>query len=543
MRYIKKFEEKNLDFGTLVAPSKIPGKSRGDVLIDKLEKGDDLRILTDKDSKTVKIDKVVIDGELVEPGDAVHNITTNGHYDDDKSKDLFSTPYGSNKYRYDKVLQTDDNELFKINDIVKTEEFGSSGPGRNTAKLELLQAIFLGIRMKLNEDITYESAMSYIHKHEKNILKTLNIHTAVEPIKQYIDNLAVTYDDVSVDRNWKATFVNLPNSLYRKGVFDDDINYSIYHISCKDPKSPTYILSKKYNELKRNASFFNAELNDGEGGMERAKTNIAKYCPADIYVVSKKMLSTINKKISTADSFERLTSIIDYHFDNNDMIPISLKKISRRAEFSIITNRAKDKKTPIFELKNINITKDPLRGIGSKIMTEASWSNVNPNSDTEKVTRSLTIDSSDTTKRNNVDGEIQGGSSRHGKISFLPFKRILNSTDYHTFDLNSYSVLDGKTEKVLIKDIFTIHDKILNLKTVVNGIKVLESPTKYNSSINETKGQLISKLQSLQIVYALGVLFNDKRCNINLIITDIMSYALSIKSELFSKTPKYLRVI
>lgn len=532
MKYIKKFEEVNLDFKTLDAPSKVTGKLRGDVLIDKLEKGDEL--LT-KNNKAVIIDQVKDeDGYYVEPQEAIDDVTTNGKYDGDKSRDIFADPNG--RYRY--VLKDEDENEYKINDIVKTVDFGSSGPGRNTMKFEILQAIFLGIKMKdPSVNVTYAYAMEFLKKHSrKNLLKFLNIHTATEPIQQYIDNIEVTYADVN-DKNWYATFEKLPNFLYNKAVFQKE-DYSIYHISCKETNSPTYALNRKFNELKKEFSFFN----DDSNRMEVSKTNMAKYCPADIYIVSRQMHKSIMNAINTADSFEKLTSEIDKFFDKGELIPISLKKVSHKGNFKIITNRAKNKKMPIFQLNSISITKDPLRGIASKIKTDASWSNVDI-STTETVTRMMTIDSSNTGGRNNVDGEIDGSASRHGKISFYPFKRILNSTDHYTFDINSFSVLNDRTEETLMQDIFDLHGKILSFKTMIGGVNVIESETKYNSSVNNTKPRLISKLQSLQIVYALGILYNDKRCDIDRIVTDIMSYALSIKTDIFNKTPKYLRVI
>ncbi len=68
-----------------------------------------------------------------------------------------------------------------------------------------------------------------------------------------------------------------------------------------------------------------------------------------------------------------------------------------------------------------------LKGIGSKIETTSIWKH-KLNKDVDIKKRVINFDSSDTSKLLNIDGEIEGSSSKHGKISFGWIKKILSSS-------------------------------------------------------------------------------------------------------------------
>jgi hypothetical protein len=65
------------------------------------------------------------------------------------------------------------------------------------------------------------------------------------------------------------------------------------------------------------------------------------------------------------------------------------------------------------------------------------------------VSKVIGFDSSNTS-RDNIDGEVLGNFSRHGKISFKSISDILGDAieEFNLPELNSFKELDDKTEKI-----------------------------------------------------------------------------------------------
>ena len=185
------------------------------------------------------------------------------------------------------------------------------------------------------------------------------------------------------------------------------------------------------------------------------------------------------------------------------------------------------------------------KGIGSKIMTNSEWIN---NGEKIERQRNLTMDSPNTGKNSNIDGEIDGVWARHGKVSFAWIKKFIEeSTLYHNNVEDAGRIMEwqqlvGYSVDELRKILGDLQKDLIDLKSEMN-ISI-----DYDLAGREIKGniekKLISKIQSLQIIKALAVIDkNDKsKKEVDRIVSNMLLYALSIQNPGFS-SPKYVRVI
>jgi hypothetical protein len=343
---------------------------------------------------------------------------------------------------------------------------------------------------------------------------------------------------------------------------------------------PFRLLIEKFNELK-NKKVVGKNKN---GSNKTASINFSKFCPADVYIIQTDFITELNKAIEdckiSIDSLkplENLINIMDDYFDRNILIPISLKKIkSGKETFQIIVNKERNKKLPDFDIKYFRITQDPTKGIGSKISTISKWSEertTDGEENTIRKNRDITIDSSNTGNSVNVDGEVIGSSSRHGKISFTAIKSILDiykdDKRFNLDEIEKHSELKKRTLMDLRNSISILYNELLSLREFANGVDIMEMPstqqipnikkgeftgTSWDKVIKYTdlskteeedgniKNKLISKLQSLQILVSIATIYKVDPNLGNDIITKMMRHALSIQTYDF-ETPRYLRII
>lgn len=534
MKYLKLFEEVELSINEL--EKERGGEERGNILVKKLkERPVKLSI---KGNGERNITKVEVDGKEVTPAVAAKAITTNNKYDKDKGRELFIK-----NNRYDDVLISG-KKHFKLNQITKTPEFGAVGPGVLTRKYEAIQCLFIAYKLRypgelVDKDRVIDFWESYVNK-DDGVFKKIGIY--LDPkftlTREIIDSL-------STNKDWLNTFIKVPELLMNfKGIFPRVVNarkYLVFLESNKDTISPVVNIVKKYNELKKIA---------------KSNVNFSKFCPADVYIVVERLLAKINKEISEQTSIEGLVKILDHYFDNNELIPISLKKLKEGDR--VIINKEKSKKLPDFTINKFIITDDPLKGIASKVKVKSIWMSEIPNGDDlpDEVSRDIIFDSSDTGKPRNIDGDILGRSSRHGKITFNSIVSIFEKNGFireYNLIFDLYSRLNTKSESELREMILSTHDDLLDL---VPGLTTqLQTRTKSGigskvysdlaegSMVDNIKNRLISKLQSLQLLVALAVLQSEEPTDANIAITAIMRYALSIQTDLFKDTPRYLRII
>jgi hypothetical protein len=538
-KYKHFLEEVELNLGEL---GKIRGdEKRGDILITKLKSKNPT--LTTNNNKEVVIDKMKDeDGEWVEPSEAVDDITTDDIYDPDKAKDYF-TKSG----RYTPVFKDNDGDEFRLNQFKKTKEFGSSGAGRLVKQFESAQCIFLAIKQAYpHRYLGYNNLKSFLNKFKKFISYESNLIHLPDSVMKEDDMRGFKVDedlidDFLQDPEWIETFCKVPNKLWSTtSKLDTNKLYSIYHVGYSGTDSPYVAISNKYREISKNGGF--------------SDINISKYCPADVYMISvidrDKILSDIYS-VNTVDEvmddgqvkkpMDELNKVLNGYFDSKMLIPISLKKIS--GNFKIITNSELDKDLPDFFIKSFMVGSD-MRGIASKISTTSIWKHKN-DKDVDIKDRNINFDSSDTSKGQNIDGEVEGSSSRHGKVSFKAIKRILNSkieAGLKIQNLQSYeelSLLNIDQLKSLVRSLIST---INILRRQVGGDLIKVQPITRGSDIRTNEKRLISRIQSLQVVLAIIQLHEISHKYSNDVITKMLRYALSIQTDKFD-TPRYLRVM
>ena len=515
LSYNKFYEEVELTLKELGKTK--DGEFRGNVLVQRLKNH---QSITTNNNKEVTIDKMKDDDNWVEPEDAIDNITDpDGNYDIDKAQSYFKK--GS---RFIKVFKDDENE-YQLNQFKKTKEFGSKGAGRLVREFESIQCIFLGIKQAFpNQLITSANIFRFFRRY-KSILGSdeslVKLNSAVNIDEELLD-------DFLQDENWLSTFYRIPNKLWstRYNYLDRDDLYLIYHVGNKDVDSIYVILAEQFKKLSITGGF--------------RDINITKWCPADVYMISLNNKDEIIKSVKATKNINELNSVVDKYFDDKKLLPLSLKKINKEAEFKIIINREADKDLPEFEISTLMTNSNVLKGIGSKISTFSTWKYRN-NKDVDHKSRVLNLDSSDSSKKQDIDGEVEGSSSRHGKISFNAMKRIIDSArgTFSFQDIQSTSDLSNL-------DVSDLEKTALKLKNQINKISpdtlLLNTTSSRSSDISGNKNKLISKIQSLQIVLAMSQIHSQDQSIANSIITKIMRYSLSIQTDKFD-TPRYLRVI
>lgn len=522
VKFKKFLEEVELTLGELGKMK--DGQFRGNILVQKLK---DNQPITTSNNRDVRVDKMKHNDVWVKPEEAIDNITDpDGNYDIDKAQSYFKK--GS---RFIKVFKDEEESEYQLNQFKKTKEFGSRGAGRLVREFESIQCIFLAIRQAYpDRPISKNNIFSFFRKFKSDPQneELLKLGTNVEIDEDLLE-------DFLQDEDWLATFYKIPNRLWTLtgNYIDRNIKYMIYHVANKDTDSIYVILSNKFKELSKEGKF-----ND---------INITKWCPADVYMVSVDHKAQIIQEILQTKSISDLNLVVDKHFDIKRLIPLSLKKITMASDLKIITNREVEKELPTFEITNMSTNSDALKGIGSKISTFSIWKYKN-DKNVDVKSRVLNLDSSDSSKKQDIDGEVEGSSSRHGKISFAAIKRIIDSVR-GKFIFQNIQL----TSELSNYDIDELKEIVFELKKSVSNISpsslVINTTSPRATDISESKNKLISKIQSLQIVLAMAQIYQmsfdkvtKKHPVSDDIITRIMRYALSIQTDKFD-TPRYLRVM
>jgi len=531
MKLVKydKFLETALSIPLLKTKTK--GERRGDILVKRLK--DEKPELTLNTGK-----KVDIDPENAK--DVSREITdTSGDYDDTKGMEIFL----NDKNRYLDVLKDDDGNDYKLNQFKKDTEFGSSGAGVNTRNYENLQCIYLAHKLvKPDVPLTDVNIVKLLEEYDDSgseIAKRIHLHL---PNISRVDDFLL---DALESPDWRTTLEDVTHDLYEYksrnvSLFSKNFigKYHVYHISCKEVNSPFNIIRNKFKSLLKKLNL---------------KIEFSKYCPADVIVSLDDI--DIDSMINAVTSIDEMTDVLNSLFSRRLLIPISLKKVGKTVEsvktYSIIVNNELDRPLPDFQIESFVVYNDVERGIASKIRVNSSWRDAKDN-EIDGDDRTLTIDSANTSNRLNVDGEVEGKFSRHGKISFTYMKYFIElvGEDMYLPTLNTYKELSEYNEDILTSKIETIFTKINDLYEMNSKILNIIYPKQKDTDIStgrpiggdNRKNKLISKLQSLQIILAI-MLIRIKSINKGDELMDkIMRYALSIKADIFD-TPRYVRVI
>ena len=555
-----KFFEKGLTLTDLTGSS-VDGK-RGDTLVRKLKNKEKIRL---NNGELVDIEQMKdpdIDGTWQDADIASDNmLDDSGKFDIVKATDYLKNTKKSKAARvnsYVKVFKdTDTDEEYTIGDFQKDRDFGSTGAGVRIREHESIQMMFLAKRIQENVDfpapkMTKKMVKDRITKQMKEvkIYEYPEIRDILESFKnqtnfkignttlypapgfKLTDDMFNHYCD---DQSWLSTFCNVPNKLCGQKdqsnnlVLSPNIKYTIFHVAYKGSESTSNVIFKKYKVLSKGHA-----------------VDFSKYCPADIYVVDSNSVETLNKGIESCKDIFELNSFLNDSFRDRQIIPISLKRVGPSPNSAtLIVNAEDNMELPTFKVSSFKLSKDMEKGIGSKIMTNSEWIN---NGDKIERQRNLTMDSPNTGKNSNIDGEIDGVWARHGKVSFAWIKKFIEeSTLYHNNVEDAGRIMEwqqlvGYSVDELRKILGDLQKDLIDLKSEMN-ISI-----DYDLAGREIKGniekKLISKIQSLQIIKALAVIDkNDKsKKEVDRIVSNMLLYALSIQNPGFS-SPKYVRVI
>lgn len=511
----KKFLEANLTLPELGKTR--GGQLRGQVLVDKLKKGDEL---TTKDDDKIKIQSLKVDDEWEDVDKGVEEFTTDGQYDPDKAKNYFKKGRG-----YRPVFQDDENSEWKLDQIKKTKDFGSTGAGVRVRQFESIQAIFLAIK-QAHPEVKLEpgNAIQFFKDYISNV-KSMGKNLLFIPEKVKLSEDLI--QSFVKEKDWIDTFCRIPNEIWEKDYHIDKKNlYAIYQLGYSEP-SPISVLKNQYKKFAKLEGFKDIDF--------------SKWCPADVYMIEYVKTEEVMNKLSEATDIKSLTQICDDLFDSSIMVPLSLKKISRGKVIYIITNKEKEKNLPIFRITSLAIGSDE-RGIGSKISTKSYWRYREDKFREEQAKRDVSLDSSDSSKKQNIDGEVEGSASRHGKISWNAIKRFIES--YRSKYPNITPLIDvSDLKKSSVEELELLVKSLINEIKTQNTSKIVKvKPILRGSDITGNEGKLMSRIQSLQIIQALNEIYRHDRRDANEVITKIMRYALSIQTDKFD-TPRYLRVI
>ena len=555
-----KFFEKGLTLTDLTGSS-VDGK-RGDTLVRKLKNKEKIRL---NNGELVDIEQMKdpdIDGTWQDADIASDNmLDDSGKFDIVKATDYLKNTKKSKAARvnsYVKVFKdTDTDEEYTIGDFQKDRDFGSTGAGVRIREHESIQMMFLAKRIQENVDfpapkMTKKMVKDRITKQMKEvkIYEYPEIRDILESFKnqtnfkignttlypapgfKLTDDMFNHYCD---DQSWLSTFCNVPNKLCGQKdqsnnlVLSPNIKYTIFHVAYKGSESTLNVIFKKYKVLSKGHA-----------------VDFSKYCPADIYVVDSNSVETLNKGIESCKDIFELNNFLNDSFRDRQIIPISLKRVGPSPNSAtLIVNAEDNMELPTFKVSSFKLSKDMEKGIGSKIMTNSEWIN---NGDKIERQRNLTMDSPNTGKNSNIDGEIDGVWARHGKVSFAWIKKFIEeSTLYHNNVEDAGRIMEwqqlvGYSVDELRKILGDLQKDLIDLKSEMN-ISI-----DYDLAGREIKGniekKLISKIQSLQIIKALAVIDkNDKsKKEVDRIVSNMLLYALSIQNPGFS-SPKYVRVI
>lgn len=555
-----KFFEKGLTLTDLTGSS-VDGK-RGDTLVRKLKNKEKIRL---NNGELVDIEQMKdpdIDGTWQDADIASDNmLDDSGKFDIVKATDYLKNTKKSKAARvnsYVKVFKdTDTDEEYTIGDFQKDRDFGSTGAGVRIREHESIQMMFLAKRIQENVDFAapkmtkktvkvritkqMKEVKIYEYPEIRDILESFKNQTNFKignttlypaPGFKLTDDMFNHYCD---DQSWLSTFCNVPNKLCGQKdqsnnlVLSPNIKYTIFHVAYKGSESTSNVIFKKYKVLSKGHA-----------------VDFSKYCPADIYVVDSNSVETLNKGIESCKDIFELNNFLNDSFRDRQIIPISLKRVGPSPNSAtLIVNAEDNMELPTFKVSSFKLSKDMEKGIGSKIMTNSEWIN---NGEKIERQRNLTMDSPNTGKNSNIDGEIDGVWARHGKVSFAWIKKFIEeSTLYHNNVEDAGRIMEwqqlvGYSVDELRKILGDLQKDLIDLKSEMN-ISI-----DYDLAGREIKGniekKLISKIQSLQIIKALAVIDkNDKsKKEVDRIVSNMLLYALSIQNPGFS-SPKYVRVI
>lgn len=486
--------EANLSIQDLEKRSR-EGGSRGDVLVKKLSDGEEITINKGGNKSDVLI---------VNSDDIISDITDDrGKYNPELGKTLFK-PVS----RYKDVLKGDDGSSYKLNDIEKVSDFGSSRGSSlgtlETRAVESLQCLILSYRQLKNTHIEKSDFIDILNLNKKEFNMYLKYIDAMDITKNLLEEYIP---------EWGLTFLKTANALYTRRIkitndnkvdviLRSDIKYKFYQVSSKNGVCGA--IKNTYHHSKA--------------------PSMSKWNPSDIWAVDINAEREIINELNKSQNIIGLNKIIDHYFDSRQLVGISLKKVIKDEKIKLVINKMT--KEPKYTFNSIKLAEDAFSTASLRIEVNTSSEVGFGNAPSYMTVRSFSG-----SKIQNVSGEVAGKAARQGKISLIKINEILKKYVGETVPLVSQIDKWGYRElKAKIKD--------LNEKLVEKYGHVAPSGRRYE--INRIR--LISKYQALYLAWIFSK--NDKRY-IDQVVEKMFHYALSIMFDITKsgRTPKYVRVV
>lgn len=513
-------EEVNLSLSELSKKNK-DGKIRGQVFVDKV-KGQEEFVFNKPDEPKIKkkIKSIIDDNGGEKLNQEIETIlTTNGEYDPKKAEVIFK------KRNYIDVIKSEDDVVYKLTDIEKTADFGSSGGAslgtKNTRIVESIQCIYLSFRQLTKNNLREnDNPISLLGSEEgKDILSRVSIPEEVD------------FEDFNLfTNNWNNTFYRTANALYsirtqlvlskdRNSILDQNKVYNFHQIASKSNLIETII--QVYKECEK-------------------EIPISKWTPSDIWACNSEREEEIITLLKDIKYMDDLNNFINELFDIKDLIGISLKKVSSSDEkLNLVINKETPK--PIYILESISITENATKTINTSINAQR-FSSVFGDGIEKLELRSFS--GADTIQ--DISAEVIGKDARQGRIGLKAINSIL--LKYGVEEIPFYNdLLFNKGVDKLIDEVSELNYSILKKMNVETKKEI-----NYNTTISIPR--IVSKYQGLLLAKKLldnsektfdFTIIEDKRYPItkgDKILQEIFYYALSIENSKF-ESPKYVRVI
>lgn len=516
---ILRFDESNLNIRELEKTNNF-GKLRGDTLIQKLKSEEEL-IFIQPNSSPIKT-------TIKNSEEIINNISDdNGLYDIDKSKQFFMS--GT---RYQPVIIGNNDIRYKLNDIEKTVDFGSSGGQglgtHETKNVECIQCLFFALRQELGRTITKDDIKELYDENNEisnDFLKFIRV-----PI-----DINIAMGSYINDISWINTFITVANAMWEakpiytrdKKIFQRSLDirkkYLYFHIGYDGGISQT--ISNKYRDL------------------DKVGIPISKWTPADVWAVNIESFSNITANILLTNNFLSLNRIINDEFSTNNLRGISLKKVSNINNITIIINKITP--IPTYKFNKCYLSSNPYSSKGAKIIANRN-SNITSNIENIEPKSLEFIDIRSFSGPNtisDISGEVLGRTARHGKVGLVRINRIIESINTkfnHNIKLVPVKNDINQDETYLKREIDDIYNFL-----VENGAEV---SNRISQNRINTIPSLISKYQSLVLCHRLYEwsivrLHDDAKISVSdKLVEDMFHYAMAIRNDEFI-CPKYIRML
>ena len=488
--------------------------------------------LKNKEKFTIKADgETKISMGIDNAEDVVDKITIDDDKYDPASAKRFFMPTGT----YSNVLQGEDDNLYKLTDLEKDADFGSSkGTSlglEGTRQVESIQCLFFALKQSItNRERINRSDLDLLYDSNGDIRKDLMSCVSL-PIE--LDGPTLKQMLTGDKEKWIDTFLNTSNAIYNTELQLVGKEYMEEHTIRR-------VLSKNkryhFHQIGSTKSPIIQAINVGYDCPETEGISISKWTPSDVWAVEHGQESTIIQQLRSCVTIDELNKVINERYQNRTLIGISLKKVGGEESIKLVINKLT--KPPKFTFASIFTSKKSLGSMGVKLIA-------NVESELGKDLQTMYLRSfSGSNKVSSITGEVDGSHSRYGKIGLTWINQILAEcgiTEDERIPTGRQIQKDKSlTNEVLIGEISKMNDLIPN--------KV--SPT--NKSITG-RGSLVSKYQALKFGLLMQRLSDDrvmyfdentrqKTPIVDKITQDMFDYAMAIRNYSFV-CPMYVRII